>query len=92
MNSVEILKAMGEDPQITHEVLLGLAHGTFDEWDCELDSALSMFGPPEFAIAARTGAGWLAYLKEHGHNLDWNNVGTVFDENVIKTVKKEVEE
>lgn len=66
MNSVNVLRSMGESPQLTNEVLLGLAEGTFDEWDCDLATALGMFGPEEFAIAARSGSISLEYVKTKG--------------------------
>lgn len=63
MDSVDVLFAMGDSPQLTQEILVGLAEGTFDEWDCDLGTALDTFGPYEFAIAARSGAIFIHSLK-----------------------------
>lgn len=63
MDSVDVLFAMGNNPQLTQEILVGLAEGTFDEWDCDLGTALDEFGPHEFAIAARSGAMYIHSIK-----------------------------
>lgn len=63
MDSVDVLFAMGKNPQLTQEILVGLAEGTFDEWDCDLATALDTFGPYEFAIAARSGAIYIRSVK-----------------------------
>jgi hypothetical protein len=54
--AAEVLKAMAEDGQLAEDVLIYLEAGMRDEWDCNLHDAGELgFGPPELALAARTG-------------------------------------
>ena len=66
ITSVRVLQAMGKDPQLTQEVLVGLAEGTFDEWDVDFGAALDILGPYEFAIAARSGAMYIEHILNQG--------------------------
>jgi hypothetical protein len=66
IDSVSVLFAMGDDKQLTHEIISGLAEGTFDEWDCDLCTALEEFGPLELSRAAHAGAFYIQSMKEVG--------------------------
>lgn len=66
MDSVSVLFAMGNDLELTHEIISGLAEGTFDEWDCDLHTALEEFGPLELARAAHAGAFYIQSMKAVG--------------------------
>lgn len=62
MTGEELLRALAEaDDQEVDNFFQGMSAGMFDEWDCEPAEAMKIFGPAEFKIAARTGAGWLAH-------------------------------
>lgn len=71
MDSVDILKAMADDPQVVHEVLVGLGHGMLDEWDCGLEDALEMFGSKEWALAARSGWSYIKDLKSTVEGIEY---------------------
>jgi hypothetical protein len=65
MTAEELLRQLAEaDDQEVDNFFTGLAAGMFDEWDCELPQAITIFGPAEFKIGAKAGAGWLAYARE----------------------------
>lgn len=54
MNSLEILEAFANNPEVMAEVLHFLNDGIWDEWDCGLDLAFRMFDTEEFHVAAKS--------------------------------------
>jgi hypothetical protein len=42
--------------------------GMWDEWDTGLEEASKMFGPMEFAIAARAASSFALYAEERQNN------------------------
>lgn len=73
MTSEEILKQLGDDPQVMHEVIQGLSAGMIDEWDCSIGYALENgLGPEEFSRAAHAGMFFIQGNKKAGVDFTYN--------------------
>jgi len=65
LTHIEILRAMAESPTLADMVLSYLNEGMWDEWDCDLASALGEvgLGGPELQIAARSALALANYRR-----------------------------